>query len=112
MHLAVVSGFPNKIAALSFEWHWKHAARKRKIDRLFATGQDPPFLRAGKDAIDNRILDLLYLTHCYTWCGDQYKQNSPAQYPQMDHPLEIRFCIPVIQMCWPAHVTCQMEGDC
>lgn len=111
MHLVVVSGFPTKIAALSFEWHWKYVGRKRKVDRLFATGQEPTFLRSGKDAMDNRILDLLYLVHTYTWYGDQFMRNEPIWYPQMDHPLHIRFCVPVIQMCWPAHITCQIEGN-
>lgn len=113
MHLVVVSGFPNKIAALSFEWHWKYVSRgkgMRRSDRLFTTGQDPAFLRHGKDVIDARILDLLYMTHSYTLFGDQYKHNQPVRYPQMDHPLQVHLCVPVIEMTWPAHI--QVVHEC
>jgi predicted GIY-YIG superfamily endonuclease len=34
VHVAVISGFPNKIVALQFEWQWQHPQRSRILKRF------------------------------------------------------------------------------
>ena len=59
-HVVVISGFPDKVSCLSFEWQWKNAARKRSNARFDSS---TPWFRyeTCSSSIDARILDLLHV---------------------------------------------------
>ena len=61
-YVFIVSGFPEKRTALSFEWHWKHAKvrGKRGIDRreqqLEKVLNSPKFVNVARNLIVNKFL--------------------------------------------------------
>lgn len=77
----IISGFSHKIACLSFEAGWKRLAKKRNNQRLKLINIiSQSELKYHKDPIWDRIMDLIYFTHNFTYLG-KFKINYQIQNP-------------------------------
>ena len=50
-HIAIVSGFPNKIVALQFEWQWQHPATSRLIREVLNVNPNKRGVRTKLDVL-------------------------------------------------------------
>ena len=91
--VVTISGFNNKIECLSFEAGWKRLAKYRSNRKLAlinlaswsrATAESPASnmtLCYVADTLWNRIIDLLYFVHNFTYIGHKFKLNHQLKYP-------------------------------
>jgi predicted GIY-YIG superfamily endonuclease len=85
--IVVISGFSSKNSCLSFEAGWKRLAKSRSNKKLcFINMMSNNSLKYDiKDPRFNRILDLLYFVHNFTFMENKFKIN---------HSMKHDVCIP------------------
>jgi predicted GIY-YIG superfamily endonuclease len=80
--IIIISGFHHKNACLSFESGWKRLSKRRNNQRLYfinqMTGLD---LSYSADPKWNRIIDLLYFTHNFTFMDTKFMLNYDIKHP-------------------------------
>lgn len=91
--ILIVGAFNDKKSCLSFESGWKKLSKKRKNDRLYDINIliNKSFSYSG-DAKWNRIMDLLYFVHNFTYIGTKFKLNHQMKLP-FNCPEELRIKI-------------------
>lgn len=80
--LLVISGFIDKCSCLSFEAGWKRLAKRRNNMRLHPINMmcGVNFLYTNDTKL-NRILDLLYYVHNFTFLGTKFRLNYDMRHP-------------------------------
>jgi predicted GIY-YIG superfamily endonuclease len=71
-HIAIVSGFPNKIVALQFEWQWQHPAMSRLI-------REDLTVNPNKRGINTKIDVLLCILQTRLWRQLDLQVNFMSQ---------------------------------
>ena len=80
--ILIVSGFHHKNACLSFEAGWKRLSKKRNNQRLFyINDMTNNSFRYGQDTRWNRIMDLLYFVHNFTFLDTKFCLNYDIKHP-------------------------------
>lgn len=80
--IIVVSGFENKKSCLSFEAGWKRLARNRNNKKLFLINlMANTNLSYTGDPRWNRLVDLLYFVHNFTFIGTKFCLNYDLRHP-------------------------------
>ena len=80
--ILVISNFENKKSCLSFEAGWKKLSLKRNRKRLAIINLiSKYYLFYSRDSQMNRIIDLLYFVHHFTYFGDKFRINYDMKHP-------------------------------
>lgn len=80
--ILIISGFETKISCLSFEAGWKRLAKKRNNKRLFFINiMAQCNLKYDKDPRWNRLMDLIYFVHHFTYTDEKFRLNQNFIYP-------------------------------
>jgi putative endonuclease len=108
--ILVIEGFTSKRACLSFEAGWKRLSKKRNNGRLIPIWlQGSDVLKYGTDPKWNRIMDLLYFTHNFTFHDPKFicRPLSKLEY-MFPPPLEINIFseLWINDLPWPCFVEC------
>lgn len=76
-HVLVIEGFDCKQSCLSFEAGWKRLHKTRNNSRFDALYDDSSIeLKYTDHLIWNRLLDLLYFTHNFSFVGTKFILNK------------------------------------
>jgi predicted GIY-YIG superfamily endonuclease len=76
MPILIISGFENKNSCLSFESGWKRLSKRRHNKRLYYINEmSNNNFCYGNDVKWNRIMDLLYFVHHFTYLNSKFKIN-------------------------------------
>lgn len=93
-----ITGFESKNACLSFETGWKRLHRKRNNSRLSAINtMCDTDLSYSRDTHWNRILDLVYFLHHFTYFAGKFKMNHAMKFPFVQPPT---LCINIFMEDW------------
>jgi putative endonuclease len=84
--ILTISGFSSKQSCLSFEKGWQKLSKTRNNTKLLSVYfMSDNQLSYGNDTKLNRIIDLLYFTHHFTYMDNHFKLNhsfkNPFYYP-------------------------------
>ena len=80
--ILIISGFYHKNACLSFESGWKKLSKKRNNQRLYFINQmTSSNFSYTNDPKWNRIMDLLYFVHNFTYIGTKFMINYDVRHP-------------------------------
>jgi predicted GIY-YIG superfamily endonuclease len=80
--ILIISGFENKNACLSFESGFKRLAFRRNNNRLLLINKmSDQYLLYTKDTKWNRIMDLIYFMHNFTFIGNKFMINYDIRHP-------------------------------
>jgi predicted GIY-YIG superfamily endonuclease len=81
--IVIISGFESKISCLSFEAGWKRLAKRRSNEKLEPINYmcDLNLKYVQKDTKWNRIMDLLYFMHNFTYIEKKFKINYDLRHP-------------------------------
>lgn len=80
--ILIVTGFHHKNACLSFESGWKRLSHHRALHSLSSINQMTQHnLSYGSDPKWNRIMDLLYFVHNFTFLDTKFMLNREVCHP-------------------------------
>lgn len=78
----IITGFHHKNACLSFEAGWKRLSKKRNNERLlFVNLMTNNNLCYTTEPRWNRLMDLLYFVHNFTFLDTKFKLNYDIRHP-------------------------------
>lgn len=85
----IVSGFENKRSCLSFEAGWKRLSKRRNKERLkLINFVNKTTLSYSRDTRWNRIIDLLYFSHNFTFIDTKFMLNRDIKHP-INYPIKL-----------------------
>lgn len=80
--ILIISGFENKNCCLSFESGWKRLSRARSNDKFDLINiMSNSNYTYQSDTKWNRIMDLLYFMHNFTYFGNKFRINYDFRHP-------------------------------
>jgi len=115
--IVIISGFDNKNCCLSFEAGWKRLAKRRTNERLyFINLMAKTNLCYSGDTKWNRLMDLLYFVHNFTYIGTKFILNYDIKHP-VNQPDELVINIFMEEwikdLSWPFFITTKiMDKQC
>jgi len=89
--IVTLSGFPNKNSCLSFESGWKRLSKRRANNRFYPINcLADTNLRYEANTKWNRIMDLIYFVHNFTFIENKFKINYDLRHRvRMPHRLTL-----------------------
>ena len=103
--IIIVSGFDHKNSCLSFEAGWKKLSKNRANSKLYYINQmcGSAYIYTT-DTKWNRIMDLLFFVHNFTYIGTKFKLNHymvhPFNFPE-EFKIKIFFEYWIKDLPWP-----------
>ena len=89
----IISGFESKNACLSFEYGWKRLGKRRTNKRLDNINSWLNMeLKYTRNTKWNRMLDLLYFMHNFTFINQKFILNSNLKHPHVN-PNKIKISV-------------------